>query len=129
MPKAERKSLESAFSELIFEPARTPESQNLDAAFCELAPYRDGAIFLGYWAGESEWEIHRNGDEIVMVVEGATSLTLLTNGEEVSHLTQSGQLIVVPQGTWHRFSTPDQVKVMTVTPQPTEHSTEKPVLA
>lgn len=60
MSKAERKSLESAFSALAFEPARTPESQNLDAAFCELAPYRDGSIYLGHWAGESEWEIHRN---------------------------------------------------------------------
>jgi len=36
------------------------------------------------------------------------------------------QMIIVPQGTWHRFSTPVGVKVMTVTPQPTDHQIEQP---
>ena len=126
MTKAQPKSLASAFSKLKFEPSRTPESQDLDASFCELAPYRDGAIFLGHWAGRSEWEIHRKGDEVVMVVEGETTLTMLVDGAEHSHTLSSGEPIVVPQGTWHRFETPDQVKVMTVTPQPTDHSIERP---
>ena len=126
MTKAAPKSLDHAFSTLTFEPARTPESKNLDAAFCELAPYRDGAIYLGHWAGQSEWEIHRNGDEVVMVVEGSTTITLLLDGQEISHTLGPGQLIVVPKSTWHRFDTPDQVKIMTVSPQPTDHSVAKP---
>ena len=36
--------------------------------------------------------------------------------------------VVVPQGTWHRFETPESVLVMSVTPQPTDHSTEPPRL-
>ena len=124
--KIEAKSLEAAFGSLVFAPSRTPESDDLDSAFCELSSYRDGAIFLGHWAGHSEWEIHRNGDEIVMVIEGSTTLTMLIDGIEVPHTLKPGQLIVVPQSTWHRFDTPEGVKVMTVTPQPTEHSVERP---
>jgi mannose-6-phosphate isomerase-like protein (cupin superfamily) len=33
----------------------------------------------------------------------------------------AGMMIVVPQGHWHQFQSPDGVTVMTVTPQPTEH--------
>ena len=124
--KASSKTLSDAFASLVFASDRTPESKDLEAAFCELAPYRDGAIFLGHWAGRSEWEIHRNGDEIVMVVEGSTTLTMLIDGAEVPNTLTSGQLIVVPRSTWHRFETPEEVKVMTVTPQPTDHSIEKP---
>ena len=125
--KSEAKTLEQAFDSLTFASARTPRSEDLASAFCELSPYRDGAIFLGHWAGHSEWEIHRNGDEIVMVIEGSTTLTMLIDGTEVPHTLRSGQLIVVPQSTWHRFETPEEVKVMTVTPQPTDHSVERPV--
>ena len=126
MSEPEPKSLSVAFDSLSFAPGRTPESQDLDSAFCQLASYRDGAVFLGHWAGRSEWEIHRVGDEIVMVVEGSTILTLLIDGEEISHTLNSGELIVVPQSTWHRFETPEAVKVMTVTPQPTDHSIDRP---
>jgi len=57
----------------------------------------------------------------VMVVEGSTTMSLWIDGAEVSHTMGAGELIVVPQGTWHRFSTPEGVRVMTVTPQPTDH--------
>jgi hypothetical protein len=30
---------------------------------------------------------------------------------------------IVPQGAWHHFEAPDEVSVMTATPQPTEHLT------
>jgi hypothetical protein len=30
----------------------------------------------------------------------------------------------VPQGTWHRFTTPEAVKVLTVSPQPTDHDSD-----
>lgn len=120
------KSLTQGFDSLIFKPDRTPESQDMADAFCELAAYRDGAVFLAHWAGESQWEVHHTGDEIVMVVDGSTHLSLLVDGEEETHPLSAGQLIVVPKSTWHRFSTPSEVKLMTVTPQPTEHSIQVP---
>jgi len=34
--------------------------------------------------------------------------------------------VIVPQGVWHRFDTPEEVRVLSVTPQPTDHQTERP---
>jgi quercetin dioxygenase-like cupin family protein len=92
------------------------------AAFAVLAPFRDGSIFAGSFSGESPWERHRKGDELVHILDGAATLTIMTaSGPESFNLT-TGMLIVVPQGSWHRFHVPDRVTVLTATPQPTEHS-------
>lgn len=100
---------------------QTTEAE-VDAAFTELAPYRDGGIFAGSFQGDSGWEIHPKGDEIVQILDGATTLTILTEiGEEVLDLT-AGMLVVVPRDHWHRFYAPDSVTVMTATPQPTQHT-------
>jgi len=32
-------------------------------------------------------------------------------------------MVIVPQGTWHRFHAPEGVTVVTATPKPTEHLT------
>ena len=36
---------------------------------------------------------------------------------------RAGMLVIVPQGAWHRFESPDGVCLMTATPKPTEHLT------
>ena len=59
-------------------------------------------------------------------VEGETTLILLVDSKEVSNTLGQGELLVVPQNTWHRFETSKAVKIMSVTPQPTEHSVEHP---
>lgn len=105
-------------------PTTTPE-ESADA-FAILAEYRDGGIFVGHYAGTSEWEKHSGGDEIVFALDGETTLFLLMEGEETPHRLGEGELIVVPGNTWHRFETPNGVKIMTVTPQPTDHSVEFP---
>lgn len=92
----------------------------------ELSTYRDGGIFAVHYAGESEWERHPVGDEVVMVIDGSTTMTILIDGVEHQHTLGPMGMIVVPQGTWHRFSTPEGVKVMTVTPQPTDHQVQHP---
>ena len=51
---------------------------------------------------------------------------LLIDGEEVAQAMGPGELVVVPQDTWHRFETPDGVKVVSVTPQPTDHQVDRP---
>ena len=104
---------------------RSPDTseEEASAAFVTLANYRDGGIFAGSFQGESNWERHSKGDELVQVLAGTTTLTILTeDGAQELQLT-AGMLTVVSQGCWHRFRAPDGVTVMTVTPQPTEHST------
>lgn len=83
-------------------------------------------MFVAHYAGTTEWERHRVGDEIVLVLDGATTLILLVDGEEVPHRLERREFPVVPQGDWHRFETPDVVKVMSVTPEPTDHRVKRP---
>ncbi len=62
----------------------------------------------------------------MFVVDGETTLILLMDGREIRIPMQRGQLVVVPRNTWHRFESPKAVKVLTVTPQPTDHSKDSP---
>ncbi|MDH3689662.1 MAG: cupin domain-containing protein [Gammaproteobacteria bacterium] len=128
MPKATPISIKAAFTQLKFLSNRTPETTDEHAkdAFATLSKYRDGGVFIGHYAGNSQWERHSNGDEIVLVVEGETTLILLSDSNEVPNALREGEFLVVPKNTWHRFETPKGVKVMAVTPQPTDHSIERP---
>ena len=119
-------SLEAALSRVRFFPDRQPDSTDAEDAFARLAAYRDGEIYIGRYGGNSEWERHPAGDELVMVLDGETTLFVLENGEETAHRLTARGLFIVPQGLWHRFETPKGVEVMTVTPSPTEHSVERP---
>ena len=92
------------------------------AAFAILAPFRDGSVFAGSFSGESPWERHRKGDELVHILDGAATLTIMTDTGPQSFEMTAGMLIVVPQGHWHRFHAPDGVTVLTATPQPTDHT-------
>ncbi len=103
---------------------RTPETQGpeVDAAFAMLAETRVGGVFAGSFEGDSAWERHRNGVELVQVVKGDARLTILTGTGPIVLEMQVGMLTIVPQGCWHKFHAPTGVSVLTMTPQPTDHS-------
>lgn len=105
---------------------RRPESHGpeVDAAFAILAETETGGVFAGRFDGESAWERHRHGDELVHILDGETQLTVIgADGPTVLTLS-AGMLTIVPRGCWHKFHAPTGVTVMTMTPQPTDHSTE-----
>ncbi|HTW70125.1 MAG TPA: cupin domain-containing protein [Acetobacteraceae bacterium] len=115
--------LKSEFSKLRMLDNRTPTSSDADRkdSASRLAPYRDGALFSAKFAGTSAWERHPQGDEIVQIVDGATTLHLITEAGRQSLSLTAGMIAIVPQNAWHQFEAPDGVSVMTITPQPTEH--------
>ena len=115
--------LKTEFTKLAMLKGRTPTSSETEreGAFARVAPYRDGAIFAAKFAGTSAWERHPQGDEIVQIVDGATTLHLMTAEGRQSLVLSAGMMAVVPQNMWHQFEAPDGVCVMTATPQPTEH--------
>ena len=129
MTKLVKKSLENIFAGLEYLPNRTPDmafSGGTEKAFDEISEYRDGAIYVGHYSGDSEWERHTSGDEVVMVLEGSTTLVFFIDGKEERVQLNGRELIVVPRNTWHKFEQSRDLKVMTVTPQPTDHKLESP---
>jgi quercetin dioxygenase-like cupin family protein len=117
--------MKAEFAKLRMLQGRTAETppEAREGAFARLAPYRDGAIFTAKFAGDGAWERHPNGDEIVQIVDGATTLHLLTEEGAQSVELRAGMVAIVPQGVWHRFAAPDGVSLLTATPQPTQHLT------
>ena len=91
-------------------------------AFSRVETFGHGGIFVGRFSGQSPWERHRNGDELVHVLEGEVDITVLTDGEPVRATLRAGSIFVVPQGLWHRQLTRGEVEMMTATPQPTDVS-------
>ena len=125
----EKKSLTDLVSKVKYLPNRTPQSGfsgEASAAFALVAPYRDGSIYVGHYSGSSEWERHESGDEIVLVLEGTTTVVLLSAGAEQRVQLGAGELVVVPKGVWHRFESSKSLKVMSVTPARTGHALERP---
>jgi mannose-6-phosphate isomerase-like protein (cupin superfamily) len=104
-------------------PETTEAERKESGGFVTLAPYRDGNIYSAKFSGDAAWERHPNGDELVQIVDGATTLHLMTDDGLQSHQLTAGMVAVVPQNTWHRFHAPDGVSIVTATPRPTEHLT------
>src|SRR5262249_17688020 len=119
--------LKAEFSKLKLLRGRTPQMTEGDrkasGGFATLAPFRDGNIYSAKFSGDGAWERHPNGDELVQIVEGSATMHVITDDGPTSFPVTAGMLIVVPQGTWHRFHSPDGVGLMTATPKPTEHLT------
>ena len=103
---------------------RTPETTDdqENAAFASLFKFNNGEIFTGSFSGDSPWERHSHGDELVQIIAGETDLTIMTeDGPKTLHIT-AGSMTVVPQGMWHRFHAPKGVSLLTATPLPTDHT-------
>ena len=118
--------LKAEFEKLTMLTGRTPTSTEGERAkaFGRVAQYRDGAIFTAKFAGKSAWERHPQGDEIVQIVDGTTTLHLIAAEGRQSLYLRAGMMAIVPRNAWHQFDAPDGVCVMTATPQPTEHVRE-----
>ena len=69
------------------------------------------------------WEIHPNGDEIVILLSGeATFVFQKDDSEETVHLDTVGGYVLVPKGIWHTVRTNLNTKMLFITPgQGTQH--------
>jgi hypothetical protein len=64
---------------VLRERSANTSADEVQAAFAVLAPFRDGSIFAGRFSGETPWERHQKGDELVQVLDGAATLTIMTD--------------------------------------------------
>lgn len=93
--------------------------------FRELAPF-NGAPFYVYYGDrldQSDWELHPDTDELLMVLEGSVTLEILTGTGRYRVPLTAGQFTIVPQGHWHRHIEVHDVIELFYTPGTTEEST------
>lgn len=69
------------------------------------------------------WERHPAGEELVMLLGGATTLVLEeVNGERELPLETVGRYVLVPRGVWHTARTTQPTTLLFITPGAgTEH--------
>jgi mannose-6-phosphate isomerase-like protein (cupin superfamily) len=72
------------------------------------------------WAS---WEMHPDGEELVVLVSGSVDLILSSDGTETSvSLRSPGAFAIVPRGTWHTANVHEPSTMLFVTPgEGTEH--------
>lgn len=119
--------LKAALAKMPTMHGRRPESTEAErkatGAFVTLTPFRDGNVYSAKFSGRAAWERHPNGDELVQIIDGATTVDIITDDGRQSVELSAGMTVVMPQGAWHRFHAPNGVSIVTVTPRPTEHLT------
>ncbi|HLZ77550.1 cupin domain-containing protein [Phenylobacterium sp.] len=63
----------------------------------------------------TSWEMHPQGDEILVLLEGRATMVLDGGGEETRHAMQPGTTLVIPKGTWHRALIAEPMRMLFVT--------------
>lgn len=90
----------SDLPELAITPSTTEE--DAAAAMRMLTPFNQCTLGVVRFSGQTPWERHPDGDELLHVLEGEVDVTVLTNGGPVHATVCAGSIFVVPRGQWHR---------------------------
>lgn len=74
------------------------------------------------------WEVHPNGDELVVLLSGDVELVLAAEAaDENVRLTEPGSFVIVPRGVWHTAKVHKPTQMMFVTPGEGTGNGEQPV--
>lgn len=92
--------------------------------FHEFAKFNDGsfAVFRGDNVEKSDWEIHRDTDEFLFVLQGSVTVEILTDNDSLDLPLTAGQFAIVPRGLWHRHRDIVNLVEMYLTPGESEQS-------
>ena len=102
--------------------------QDLDARFDQ---FRSHQLVATYEFTEDwpTWERHPHGDEIVILLSGATTMVLQRDPrQELVELAAPGDYVVVPRNTWHTARVRTATRMLFITPgEGTENRAEAEV--
>ena len=84
-----------------------------------------------YVPGSSPWERHRNGDELLLVVDGEVDVEVLDGDRSETTRLSEGALFVVPRGRWHQLTAHQPVNILYASPSEdgAERTRERPSAA
>ncbi|BDH57058.1 cupin domain-containing protein [Tsukamurella sp. PLM1] len=73
-------------------------------------------MYRGDRLDTSDWELHPDTDELLMVLAGSVTVEILTAHDSTLVPLTAGQFAVVPKGHWHRHTLVHDVIEMFYTP-------------
>jgi quercetin dioxygenase-like cupin family protein len=108
-------------TELVIRPGMSEENAERSMQF--LAPFNQCTLGVVRFSGQTPWERHPEGDELLPVLAGETRVTLLRDDGPTDVTVRAGSIFVVPRGTWHRQVAGPETTLFFATPtETTEHS-------
>lgn len=92
----------------------SPGISQEDALGCMrvLTTFNGCLVGLVHFSGQTAWERHAGGDEILVILEGETELTQLTPEGATKQVARKGDTVQIPAGVWHSQCTRSPVKLM-----------------
>jgi len=104
--------------------AITPDTTEDEAngAVRELGWLHDRLVGVMRFAGETPWERHPDGDELLHVLDGEVDLTVLTDTGPRHVSIAAGSVFVCPRGLWHRQRPKTAATILFATPTATSEA-------
>jgi len=107
----------SGIPELVITPETTGE--DVDAAVRPITTLGPCMVGVMRYAGQTPWERHPDGDELLHVLEGAVEVSVLTDDGPTHVRMDAGSVFVCPRGLWHRQLPQPSVTMLFGTPSET----------
>ena len=82
-----------------------------------IGDFKNADLYFGGADGNAGWECHPAGDELVQIIAGATEFDIIVEDDIQTLQLPAGNVLIVPEGCWHRFRSADGVTLMTATPK------------
>jgi PhnB protein len=93
--------------------------EDADAATRNVAKIGNLTLGVMSYTGQTPWERHPDGDELLLVLDGELEVTALTDDGPVKRTLRAGEAFVCPQGLWHRQYAEKSVSMLYGTPTAT----------
>src|SRR6266850_6329760 len=94
------RSVTSGLAELAINQSTTAEEA--DAAVRTIGSLDHRTLGVMRFSGETPWERHPDGDELLHALEGDVDVTVLTDDGPARVTVHEGSVFVCPRGLWHR---------------------------
>lgn len=123
-----------AIEQMVREMRVSKVSPDIDAASAMrcmrlLGSFNDSAMGLVSFEGQTGWECHPAGDELLYYLEGEAELCIITEAGEVRRTVRKGDAVQIPKGLWHTQRTLAPVRLFFITPAGgTRNEAERPSL-
>lgn len=94
-------------------------AEEADAAYLHLTELDKLSLGVMRFSGQTPWERHPDGDELLYALDGEVELTAMTDDGPIARTIRAGEAFVCPRGVWHRQLPKPWVTILFGTPNKT----------
>ena len=103
---------------------RETTSDEASGAMKILGNFNKCMVGMASFSGLTPWERHQD-DELLQIMEGEVDLTILTEDKACKTTLTKDSIFIVPRGLWHNQSSPQGVKLIFITSQQGNETSEE----